>query len=93
MYGKIGERDNDSERAEFIGDNKKSLENVPQESKLALVKKSQLSLLLFCFLGLHSSFLIWGILQEKIMTREYKVEKTEEKVFLGIFVKRKQKSA
>jgi solute carrier family 35 (adenosine 3'-phospho 5'-phosphosulfate transporter), member B2 len=28
-------------------------------------------LLMFCFLGLMTSYLTWGVLQEKIMTREY----------------------
>ena len=28
--------------------------------------------LLYCFLGLQVSFLVWGLLQEKIMTTEYK---------------------
>jgi len=33
----------------------------------------QVITLLYCFLGLQMSFLVWGILQEKVMTTEYDV--------------------
>ncbi|KAG1649631.1 Adenosine 3'-phospho 5'-phosphosulfate transporter 1 [Nymphon striatum] len=49
--------------------------------------------LLFCFLGLQGSYLTWGILQEKIMTKEYsstsvsEVGKFKDSQFL-VFVNR-----
>jgi adenosine 3'-phospho 5'-phosphosulfate transporter B2 len=43
--------------------------------------------LIFCVAGLQSSYLTWGVLQERIMTREYEGEKFTNSQFL-VFVNR-----
>ncbi|XP_014672364.1 PREDICTED: adenosine 3'-phospho 5'-phosphosulfate transporter 1-like [Priapulus caudatus] len=53
-------------------------------------EKAQALVLLFCFLGLQCSYLTWGVLQEKIMTKEYggfKSETFRDSQFL-VFVNR-----
>ncbi|CAH8457052.1 unnamed protein product [Heterobilharzia americana] len=40
------------------------------------------TLLGFCFLGLQSSYLLWGVLQERIMTKMYDNEKFEKSQYL-----------
>jgi adenosine 3'-phospho 5'-phosphosulfate transporter B2 len=37
--------------------------------------------LLFCFVGLQISYLLWGLVQENIMTREYKMGKFTSSAF------------
>ncbi|XP_062502126.1 adenosine 3'-phospho 5'-phosphosulfate transporter 1-like [Corticium candelabrum] len=43
--------------------------------------------LVFCFVGLQASYLTWGVLQERIMTRDYGGEKFTNSQFL-VFVNR-----
>ncbi|CAH8454403.1 unnamed protein product [Schistosoma turkestanicum] len=39
-------------------------------------------LLAFCFLGLQSSYLLWGVLQERIMTKMYDKERFQKSQYL-----------
>ncbi|KAK4472283.1 hypothetical protein MN116_003551 [Schistosoma mekongi] len=39
-------------------------------------------LLVFCFFGLQSSYLVWGVLQERIMTKTYDNEKFQKSQYL-----------
>lgn len=56
-----------------FGDNEK-LDTTSQASQSRSASKTaakECILLTYCFLGLMGSYLTWGVLQEKIMTREY----------------------
>ncbi|XP_015206571.1 adenosine 3'-phospho 5'-phosphosulfate transporter 1 [Lepisosteus oculatus] len=67
----------------FGGEAKSSLlEEVPTASKTEATEPSstarQACKLLFCTAGLQASYLTWGILQERVMTRTYGATSTEE---------------
>ena len=47
----------------------------------------QAGLLFYCFAGLQGSYLVWGLLQEKIMTQKYSGESFTDSQFL-VFVNR-----
>jgi solute carrier family 35 (adenosine 3'-phospho 5'-phosphosulfate transporter), member B2 len=56
-----------------FGDNER-LDAVGQAAQAKSINKTvakECILLTYCFLGLMGSYLTWGVLQEKIMTREY----------------------
>lgn len=49
----------------------KKAAGAPQGTDSSPPESSRLRLLLFCFLGLQVSYLTWGYVQEKIMTKQY----------------------
>lgn len=55
----------------FTGSDCEKIESQQKSSSSKTVSKDFI-LLLYCFIGLMGSYLTWGILQEKIMTQEYK---------------------
>jgi solute carrier family 35 (adenosine 3'-phospho 5'-phosphosulfate transporter), member B2 len=43
---------------------------------------NKMSKLIFCFIGLQISYVMWGVVQEHIMTHEYKMGKFKSSAFL-----------
>ncbi|XP_074593083.1 adenosine 3'-phospho 5'-phosphosulfate transporter 1 isoform X1 [Brevipalpus obovatus] len=82
VYGKgnTNQHPNDIETAKLIVQDHHHhnllLKEEARETKSLITedKGRKLCLLLLCFAGLHTSYLSWGIYQEKIMTLEYKID-------------------
>ena len=76
VYGKSNHSQSDIETAKLIvQDHHRNLASKEEaretKSPIYRDKKRKLCLLLLCFVGLHASYLSWGVYQEKIMTTEY----------------------
>ena len=48
----------------------------------AVLEASRSVKLVLCFLGLQLSFVTWGVVQEQVMTTEYKLGKFKSSTFL-----------
>lgn len=69
VYGQEEHVHNDVELQRMLDDDDN--ESKVSSSEVGASRYKSLLLLLYCFTGLQLSYLIWGILQEKIMTTEY----------------------
>lgn len=74
-----GEKKNKHEEDQLaslsIRDNEEKKEKLPEDPVHRNIK------LLFCFLGLQVSYVLWGVAQEQIMTHEYKPGKFKSSAF------------
>ncbi|XP_015789180.1 adenosine 3'-phospho 5'-phosphosulfate transporter 1 [Tetranychus urticae] len=61
----------DVEQSKQLIDVKKETDEDTKEQDAKNSNRKKLVLFITCFLGLHCSYLIWGVFQEKIMTTEY----------------------
>lgn len=79
VFGKEAESYHDEEQHKLVINDGSDLKEVTISSPSSPTNQNyrfrRISLLLYCFVGLQVSYLTWGVLQEKIMTTDYVVEK------------------